>query len=164
MEYRIYRYTFPNGKIYIGMTRLTVQERKDCGYQHNIPLKNALKQYGWQSVRVDILETTDNRTEAFELEKQHIAMADSTNPDIGYNISKGGKSTYAGLKHTEEYKRRMSELYKGRSFSSETLSKMKKRIRKNKNLLYVLMRMETLSKFMKVVMLRQEKWMVIYQT
>ena len=126
MEYKVYKYTFPDGKIYIGMTHLTIQERRDCGYQHNIPLKNALKKYGWHNVKVDILEIADNRTMAFELEEKYIALSDSTNPKIGYNISKGGKATFTGLKHTESHKRHMSELYKGRTFSAETLAKIKK--------------------------------------
>ena len=31
-KYKIYMYTFPNEKIYIGMTHLTIQGRRDCGY------------------------------------------------------------------------------------------------------------------------------------
>lgn len=56
--YKIYKYTFPNGKIYIGMTKNSIQYRKDCGYQHNIQLRDAIRNFGWKNISVEILEVT----------------------------------------------------------------------------------------------------------
>lgn len=122
MKYKIYRYTFPDGKFYIGMTSLSIEERRDCGYSHNPALKKALK-VGWRKIKAEILDTADTREKAFKLEEYYIDLFDATNK--GYNISKGGQSTYKGLKHTEEYKKKMSDLCKGKKFSDETLRKLK---------------------------------------
>ena len=123
MGFKIYRYTFPDGMFYIGMTSLDIAKRRDCGYGHNPKLKKALK-VGWHNVKVDILDTTDSRDKAFELEEYYIKLFDATNK--GYNISKGGKFTYKGLNHTEDYKKKMSELFRGKKYSDETLSKLRK--------------------------------------
>lgn len=107
------------------MTRHRVQYRKDCGYQHNIPLQKAIREFGWANVKIEILVDGLTKAEACEQEINFIKELDANNPQVGYNISKGGTSTYAGLKHTEEYKKHMSELYKGRTYSEETIQKMK---------------------------------------
>ena len=58
-------------------------------------------------------------------EKFYIRFYETTNPEKGYNISFGGRRTYAGLRHTEEYKKRMSEINKGKVFSEEHLKHLK---------------------------------------
>ena len=109
--YKVYQYTFPDGMIYIGTTSKSLGERRDCGYNHNARLKAAIRSCGWRSIEKTILAECSTQEEAFAEEKRLIAEADSTNPQKGYNISFGGKETYAGLSHTEEFKHKMSELY-----------------------------------------------------
>lgn len=123
--YKVYKYTFPNGKIYIGTTGKTIEERRDCGYQHNKELQNAMRTYGWKRVCVDIIGEFNSRDDAFEAEKKAISNFDSTNPQIGYNKSHGGKSTFEGLHHSDEYKEKMSRLYKGKVWSDKSLAKMR---------------------------------------
>lgn len=123
--YKVYRYTFPDGKVYVGVTKNTVQKRKDCGYQHNKPLTNAIREAGFKNVKIDILAKTKDRNAAFELEKEYIEQFRATEPEFGYNVSHGGKSTFLGLKHTREHREKMSRLYSGRTFSGETLERMK---------------------------------------
>lgn len=125
-HYKVYQYTFPDGMIYIGTTSKSLQERRDCGYNHNARLKAAMRSCGWRNIEKTILAECTTQEEAFAEEKRLIAEADSTNPQKGYNISFGGKETYAGLLHTEEFKHKMSERYKGRTFSAETLEKMRR--------------------------------------
>lgn len=122
--YKVYRYTFPDGKIYIGVTKNTIQYRKDCGYQHNQPLTNAIRSVGFKNVIVDILTETDDKNEAYEKEIYFIDKYKATDPTIGYNISYGGKDTFQGLKHTDAHKKKMSLLYTGKTFSKETIEKM----------------------------------------
>ena len=131
-KYKVYMYTFPDGKVYIGMTKNSVQERRDCGYQHNASLKKAIKECGWRQMAVDILGEYETEREAFEAERIMIAKHQATDPMHGYNISPGGKSTFQGLKHTQEYKDRISRLYKGKQFSPETLAKMKESHKKER--------------------------------
>lgn len=107
------------------MTSQTLKQRINCGYQHNDRMVNAVKQCGKRNLKGEILATGLTRDEASETEKRLIAEYDSTNPDIGYNVSYGGVCTFAGLKHTEAHKKHMSDLYRGKVWSEESLRKMK---------------------------------------
>lgn len=122
--YKVYRYTFPDGMIYIGMTKNSIQYRKDCGYHHNSRLKSAIKAAGWGSVTVDILAESPDRNAAFELEKHYIELFASCDPSVGYNISHGGADTFSGLRHTPEHREYMSNLLRGRRPSRESRAKM----------------------------------------
>ena len=117
--YAVYKYTFPDGKIYIGTTKNTIQGRRNCGYQHNAYLKDVAKTVGWENVKTEILDSGLSQAEAFEREQYYIAMMKSNNPDIGVNISNGGKSTFKGLKHTEEAKNKCRMAHIGKAFSEE---------------------------------------------
>ena len=132
MSYRVYQYTFPDGMIYIGATKNKVEQRRDQGYQHNKRLQNAMRLAGWANIRVVILADNLTQKEAFEKEKYFIELLDATNLAVGYNLSRGGKATYAGLKHTDEYRQKMSRLYKGKTFSEKTLNRMKEAHKKER--------------------------------
>lgn len=125
MSYRVYRYVFPDGKVYVGMTSHTLDRRWTFGYQHNERLTAALREVGINALRREVIVDGLTEEEAERLEQFYIAKFRATDPEYGYNISPGGKATYKGLKHTEEYKRHMSELYKGKVFSPETLQRMR---------------------------------------
>lgn len=124
-SYKVYMYTFPDGKVYIGVTSRKLTERRDFGYRHNHGLTAALRMHGWHGIKKEILIDGLSKESAFEMEQKLIAEYDATNPLKGYNISHGGIGTFRGLKHSEEHKRYMSELYKGRHFSSQALQNMK---------------------------------------
>ena len=131
--YKIYRYSFPDGKIYIGVTKNTVQYRKDCGYQHNKPLTEAIRSIGFKNVAIDILYETEDKTLAFEEEKRLIAQYNACDPKYGYNVSYGGKNTFEGLKHSEQHKQKMSRLYKGKTWSEEEIQHMRYGHRKERH-------------------------------
>lgn len=118
-EYKVYRYTFPSGKVYIGVTKNPIEVRRDQGYQHNKELQRAIRQVGWQGLKVDILENNLDNETAYERERYYISVFHSDDPNKGFNISKGGKATFEGLHHTEDHKKYMSNILKGRPFSSE---------------------------------------------
>ena len=107
------------------MTSQTLKQRINCGYQHNDRMVNAVKKCGRRNLKGEILVSGLTRDEASETEKRLIAEYDSTNPDIGYNVSYGGVCTFAGLEHTEAHKKYMSDLYRGRTFSPETIQRMR---------------------------------------
>ncbi len=99
----IYKYTFPNGKIYIGQTRISVKERH---YQHMYAAANsdkctvcelAIAKYGEPAL--EIIETieVDNKENLKlsklldEAEKKWIKQYDSTTKSgKGYNVQEGG--------------------------------------------------------------------------
>lgn len=111
--------------IYIGVTSLRIEDRRDCGYQHNKRLTEAMRKYGWRNIEKTILADDLSCSAAFELEKTVIKELNATNPQLGYNISFGGKSTFAGLSHSDKFKKKMSAMYKGKVYSEETLNRMR---------------------------------------
>lgn len=117
--YKVYKHTFPDGMIYIGMTKHTVQKRIELGYQHNLRMKDAMSLIDKRQLKTEIIEDNLTKEEADAAEIKYIAQFNSTDPNVGYNISKGGVKTFKGLKHTEKYKKHMSDLFKGRTFSEE---------------------------------------------
>lgn len=123
-QYKIYMYTFPNGKRYIGMTSQTLEARRDCGYNHNKGLKEAIRRYGWRGFKKEILEDGLTEEQAYGKEKEYISLYDTANFLKGYNISLGGKETFKGLKHSEEHKRYISGLYKGKKFTEEHIENL----------------------------------------
>lgn len=116
-HYTVYRLGFPDGKQYVGVTGKSVEYRRDCGYGHNQRLKEAIRSCGWKNMEHEVLRSGLTQAEAFALEREYIAELDSTNPALGYNISPGGKSTFAGLSHTNEAKEKIRAANTGREFS-----------------------------------------------
>jgi hypothetical protein len=100
----IYKYTFPNGKIYIGQTRVSVRERH---YQHMYDSKNperrttcerAIAKYGEPLCEtIETIEVPDNEPLKFsrcldEAERKWIKYFDCTTVSgKGYKIQEGGK-------------------------------------------------------------------------
>ena len=126
----IYKYTFPNGKIYIGQTRTSVKERH---YQHMHAsqyknreratlVEHAIAKYGEPELEViETIEVNDRYpTELVkqlnEAEKKWIEKYDSTNKRKGYNIQNGGK-----VITPEEYilEEKFSEIYERERWSDE---------------------------------------------
>lgn len=128
-KYKVYKYLFPNGKVYIGVTSRTLEERRDFGYSHNLELKAALKQYGWRNIQKEILASDLSEDEAFELEKKSIEAYKATDPSIGYNKSCGGKETYLGLKHNDETKDKIRKANTGRKFSEDHRKNLSKSLK-----------------------------------
>ena len=133
-SYRVYLLTFPNGMIYIGQTKHTIRYRMQLGYKHNDKMANAVKLYGYDNICHKILADGLTKEEADRVEQEMIAAYNAQDPTVGYNISKGGKATYLGLKHTEEYKRSMSEKLKGRQFTEEHKNNIRKSLTGNPKL------------------------------
>jgi group I intron endonuclease len=106
-------HTTPSGKRYIGITAQTVEKRWQNGlgyaYGENDYFFNAIKKYGWDNIKHEILFTGLAKSDAEEKEIELIAKYNTTSRDCGYNRETGG---YATPKHTEESKRRMSEVQK----------------------------------------------------
>lgn len=100
----IYKYTFPNGKVYIGQTRVSVRERH---YQHMsasrdpnrwTPCEKAIAKYGKpQCETIETIEVGDHENLKLsnlldEAEEKWIKHYDSTTASgKGYNVQKGGK-------------------------------------------------------------------------
>ena len=62
--FSVYMHTFPNGKKYIGITHdIKRRFRNGKGYEHQI-VYNAIKKYGWNSVKTTVLYENLSESEA----------------------------------------------------------------------------------------------------
>ena len=100
-----------NGKVYVGKTAKTLEERwrshlhwANRGFKGMV-LYSAIRKYGTASFTVEQLCASDMPEELNQLEREYIAKLDSCNPSIGYNRTVGGD----GGKLTGEAKQRLSE-------------------------------------------------------
>lgn len=90
--YTIYCHLFPNGKRYVGLTKLSLNERwgNGSGYKTCPLIDRAIKKYGWENVKHEVLGTADNLHDAENMERGFIERFSSDNPMFGYNILPGG--------------------------------------------------------------------------
>lgn len=84
-----------NNKVYIGITGRDPEKRwaNGNGYRYNPHFWNSIQKYGWDGFEHVILENDLTRDEAKEKEIYYIKKFNSTNPEKGYNIKRGGDSS-----------------------------------------------------------------------
>lgn len=106
-NYCVYKHTTPSGKVYIGITKQEPEKRWGNGnnYCQNRYFHSAIKKYGWENIKHEILVSGLTRSEAEAMEIAEIEKNKSSERKFGYNLTKGGEK--AG-KYTEESKRKMS--------------------------------------------------------
>ena len=122
--WKVYRFTFPDGKVYIGCTGQELKERcKSKNYSKGMPVHQAFLRFPKDSWKLDVLSVWDNEKAGLAAEIAAIEHYDSTNPEKGYNLTKGGKGSL-GTHHTEEWKRKNSEMMRKRKKSPETIAKV----------------------------------------
>jgi len=89
----IYKHIFPNGKLYIGQTKVSLNKRFKYGegYKGCPLIYRAIKKYGWDSITTEIIQNNiSSSEEANMLEEYYINYYDSRNPTKGYNLAPGG--------------------------------------------------------------------------
>lgn len=118
-RYTVYRHISPSGKVYVGITCRKPEYRwnKGKGYKETDQLCffRAIKKYGWDNIKHEILYTNLSEEEAKTLEISLIKHYKSLG--ISYNMTDGGDGG-RGLhgkrkKLSEETRRKMSESRKG---------------------------------------------------
>ena len=92
-KYKVYKYTAPNGKLYIGQTCNSLRRRAgnhgEC-YVECPLFYNAIKKYGFENFKSEIVADGLTLDEANWLEKYLIAYYHSAERKYGYNLSHGG--------------------------------------------------------------------------
>lgn len=126
MNYTVYRHITPNGKIYVGITQQSPQRRwqNGFGYVDNQHFYRAIKKYGWNNIKHEILYTDLSAEMAYEIEKDLISKYKSNDSTYGYNKSIGGESGNAGVKMSEEQKEKLKKVNTGRVLTEETRRKL----------------------------------------
>lgn len=117
MSYSVYKHTFPNGKVYIGITSMNPPEKRwknGLGYSKQNFMSKAIEKYGWNNIQHEVLYDELTKNEAEQIEIKLIAEHKSNQKEYGYNVSNGGNTVG---KHSEETRKKMSESKKGIKFS-----------------------------------------------
>lgn len=94
-EYKIYVHINKvNGKIYIGQTKQTLEQRSSNGkaYKDCRHFWNAIQKYGWENFEHIVLIENLSLKMANIIEEYLIKKYDSTNRKIGYNLWLGGNN------------------------------------------------------------------------
>lgn len=134
-NYCVYKHTSPTNKIYIGITSRKPAYRWENGkgYRHNDYFTNAIKKYGWDNFKHEILFSDLTKEEACQKEIELIKLYKSNDKNFGYNLSSGGENPFREIKYvfTEEHRKNLSlshigkeSCMKGKHFSEETKRKM----------------------------------------
>ncbi len=104
-----------NGKIYVGQTRLSLENRfKHHRYEKQMVISRAMRKYGSKNFKIEPVAYACSREFADFLEKAFIQFFQSKVP-TGYNVGDGGWTggTHC-VPHSEATKRKLSELRKGK--------------------------------------------------
>lgn len=127
MAFCVYKHTSPDGRIYIGMTGQRPQARWQGGngYKGNTYFTRAIRKYGWENFKHEIIADQLPKIVAQTLEILLIDAFKSNQRKYGFNISTGGESK-SGTKISDWHKQRISEASKGRTVSKETREKLSK--------------------------------------
>ena len=121
-KYVVYKHTFPNNKVYIGITSQKNPEvrwgKHGGGYKNHYPIWYAIQKYGWENIIHEIVYDNLSEDEAKQKEIELIALYNSTNHEFGYNVSPGGDSV------SELTKIKLSKIHRGHSVSEDTKHKI----------------------------------------
>ena len=141
-EYIVYKHTCPNGKVYIGITCQPIAKRfsNGYGYKRQTHFYNAIKKYGWDNIKHEIVATGLSKKAAAAMEQELIFRDDTMNPEKGYNCTSGGdfgfvfseatrkklSEAHKGIPLNEERRKKLVEGRKNKGFSAETREKISK--------------------------------------
>lgn len=141
MNASLYKITFPNDKVYIGITTKKPETRLSehfllSKHENKRKVYKAMRHFGTENLTMDVLKQYEDVEWSFmcELETQTIKEYDSFNN--GYNGTLGGEGTvglcgslnaFYGKKHTPENLKIMSEKGYLRKHTEETKNKISKR-------------------------------------
>lgn len=143
--FSVYMHTCPNDKVYIGLTSQEVTHRwgaSGINYRGNRLFTRAIKKYGWNNIKHEVIADNLTKEQAIAMEIKLIAKYDSTNPQKGYNITKGGEGTF-GVYPSIETRKKMSAARTGeknpnygKKFSEERRRQMSERQKGEKSVWY----------------------------
>ena len=90
--YTVYMHICPNGKKYIGITKLkpNIRWKNGKSYKGCVLFDKAIKKYGWDNMQHLVLYEKLKKEEAEQKEIELIAKYKSNNKKYGYNIENGG--------------------------------------------------------------------------
>lgn len=89
----VYKHTFPDNLLYFGIADDPDSRWNDGkGYDENPDLFEAVKKYGWDNIKHEVLAQFEDRKQAEELEQRLILYYHTEDPKYGYNRTRWGSS------------------------------------------------------------------------
>lgn len=136
-KWKVYKHeNLLNGKVYIGITSRTLNDRaRKNGYCKSPHFWSAIQKYGWDNFSHEVLVDNLSKDEACILEREYISKYNSTDKRYGYNCSLGGESGNYGVKADEDLRNRLSEMRMGEknhNYGKKMSEEVKDKIRKKK--------------------------------
>ena len=123
------------GKIYIGQHKKAFLDSNYLG--SGLVLNKAIKKYGINNFKCEILQLYASKNELDNGEKEYIKKFNSNDPTIGYNIADGGQggdlgevsrahisAALKGRPKTAEHRKKLSDINRGKRLSSDTKAKI----------------------------------------
>lgn len=120
-DYCVYKHTLPkefskksNDMVYIGITSQKPERRwqNGLGYTYNQYFYRAIKKYGWDNFKHEILFSGLSLNQANKKEIELISFYDSTNRSKGYNLQTGGSERYH---YSDEIIEKLKESHAGKN-------------------------------------------------
>lgn len=106
MSTSVYKHTFPNGKLYIGIADNPLSRwNNGAGYSDNPDMYADIRKFGWDNIKHEILKSDLSREDALSLEEKLIIFYDSENSEKGYNRTCFSKGLNALSENAVEIKR-----------------------------------------------------------
>lgn len=126
--YKLYQITNTvNGKSYVGITKLSINERWNVHVSNSrkpkYPLHHAIAKYGSTSFVINLLEENEDRKVISLLEEPAIQRLRTHITQHGYNVAKGG---YGGDLGPEAQRKRLETI---KNYSLERKAEYKERLR-----------------------------------
>lgn len=108
MEYIVYKHTSLSGKVYVGMTKQTAEKRwqHGMGYRTQTKFYRAIKKYGWENIRHEVVFSGLTFEEAEQKERELIEQCRSYDNRFGYNVERGGNGKKIVSEETREKMRK----------------------------------------------------------
>ena len=124
-DFKVYKHTSPSGKCYIGITRQEVNRRwkNGKGYDACIAFDRAIKKYGWENIRHEVLLDGLTKEDACEAERILIELHQSNDPQYGYNITSGGEHYKQGKEAVKRLSESLKSYYKRHPEAGERISR-----------------------------------------
>lgn len=86
--YSVYKHIVPNGKIYVGITKMIPEQRwaNGAGYKENHAFWKDILFYGWGNIKHEIVATGLDEHNAKQKEYDLIMELHTNDPNYGYNV------------------------------------------------------------------------------
>ena len=112
-DYLVYKHTCPNNEVYIGITNNKPEKRWSNGEGYSGQwFYNAIKEFGWNNIKHEILFTDLSQEVAKKIEKELIIQYNSWVPGRGYNdIIGDGRSKSYPIRDTDTNKVYLNRKY-----------------------------------------------------